>query len=80
MFNPLMEDLSGLKDEEVNSKISELMKKYNIASRLGNGALAYQIVVALESLQTENARRQQEASRRLVEKQKKDLDGLINVG
>ena len=80
MFNPLMDNLSDFKDEELNSKIAELIKKYNIALKMGNGALVQQIVVALDSLQAENLRRQNEASKRLLEKQNKDLDGLINVG
>lgn len=80
MFNPLMDNLSDFKDEELNSKIAELIKKYNIALKMGNGALIQQIVVALDSLQAENLRRQNEASKRLLEKQNKDLDGLINVG
>lgn len=80
MFNPLMDDLTSFKDEELSSKIADLIKKYNIALKMGNGALAQQVVVALDVLQTENLRRQHEASKRLLEKQNKDLDGLINVG
>ena len=80
MFNPLMDNLSEFKDEELSSKTAELIKKYNIALKMGNGALVHQIVVALDALQAENLRRQHEASKRLLEKQNKDLDGLINVG
>lgn len=80
MFNPLMDNLTELKDEEISSKTADLIKKYNIALKMGNGALAQQIVVALDALQSENVRRQYEASKRLLEKQNKDLDGLINVG
>lgn len=79
MFNPLLDDLSSLKDEELSSKINELTKKYTIAARLGNGALGNQIIIALESLRSEMSRRQYEASKKLLEKQNKDLDGLINV-
>lgn len=80
MFNPLIEDLSHLKDDELTSKISELIKKYNMALKLGNGAVAQQIVVAVESYRAEQTKRQQEAAKQLLARQNKDLDGLINVG
>lgn len=80
MFNPLLDDLSALKDADLESRISDLNKKYNIALRMGNGSLAEQVAMALESMRAETVRRQQEASRKLLEKQNKDLDGLINIG
>ena len=80
MFNPLMEDLTHLKDVDLDSKISDLNKKYGIALKIGNSAIAMQIAVALESLRDEVQRRQYEANKKLMQKQNKDLDGLINVG
>jgi hypothetical protein len=80
MFNPLLDDFSHLKDTELDEKITNLNKKYSIALRTGNGALANQIIVVLNSLREELLRRQAEASKRLLQRQDKDLDGLINVG
>lgn len=80
MFNPLIDDLSRFKDDELSSQLNELTKKYGISMKLGNAGLSQQIIVAIETVRSELLKRQQEASKRLLEKQNKDLDGLINVG
>lgn len=80
MFNPLLDDLIHLKDTELEAKITDLNKKYSIALRLGNGDIAQQIVVVIESFRYESLRRQTEASKKLLQNQNKDIDGLINVG
>lgn len=80
MFNPLLEDLSHFKDAELDEKITDLNKKYTIALRMGNSSLAMQISISLESFKSELSRRQIEASKKLLDKQRKDLDGLINIG
>jgi len=80
MFNPLLDDFSHLKDTELDAKIGDLNKKYSIALRSGNGALANQIVMILNSLREEVLRRQSEATKKLMQRQDKGLDGLINVG
>jgi len=81
MFNPLLEDLTKLKDTELESKISDLTNKYGMAMRMGNGALGQQIAITLDAFRMETQRRQFEANKKLMEKQQdKGLDGLINVG
>jgi hypothetical protein len=80
MFNPLLEDLTQIKDADLENKMSDLNRKYNIALRMGNGAIAQQIAVVIESVRDEGMRRQHEATKKLLAKQSKDLDGLINVG
>ena len=80
MFNPLLEDLTPLKDTELDNKLTDLNKKYTIAMRMGNSGAASQIVVIIEAIRAEITKRQADASKRLFEKQNKDLDGLINVG
>lgn len=77
MFNPLMPDLREVKDQEIEAKLHELTKKYWIAARSGNGGLAQQILVALESYKDEMRRRQVEQQRSLLEKQNKNFDELI---
>lgn len=80
MFNPLIEDMTTLKDGDLDARLSDLNKKYNISMRMGNGSVARQIAVVIEAVRYEIVRRQQDASKKLLEKQNKDLDGLINVG
>lgn len=80
MFNPLMQDLSILKDSDVESRLTDLNNKYNISLRMGNSSVCQQIIVAIEVIRYEMARRQREALQKLSEKQNKDLDGLINIG
>ena len=80
MFHPLLEDLTQIKDADLENRMSDLNKKYNIALRSGNGALAQQVAMILEALRDEGTRRQAEATKKLLQKQNKDLDDLINVG
>jgi hypothetical protein len=80
MFNPLLEDVSKLKDQELEKKIVDLGQKYSLALRLGQGALAHQIVVALEQYRYEYQDRQRTAMKKIEDKQKEQgLDDLINV-
>jgi hypothetical protein len=80
MFNPLLEDLTLLKDVDLESRMVDLNKKYSIALRTGNGMLAQQVAVVIEAIREETLRRQREATKKLLQKQNKDLDDLINVG
>lgn len=80
MFNPLLENLSSLKDTELESMYSDLNKKYSTSLKLNNSALAHQVTVAITMVREELQKRQQEATRKLMEKQNKDIDGLINIG
>ena len=80
MFHPLLNDLTQLKDADLENRISDLNKKYNMALRSGNGSLAQQVAIILEALRDEGFRRQAEATKKLLQKQNKDLDDLINVG
>jgi hypothetical protein len=80
MFNPLLEDLTRLKDTDLESRVGDLNKKYTMALRSGNGSLANQVLLILDALRDESLRRQHEATKKLLSKQNKDLDGLINVG
>ena len=80
MFNPLLEDLTLIKDVDLESRMVDLNKKYSIALRTGNGMLAQQVAVVIEAVREETLRRQREATKKLLQKQNKDLDDLINVG
>jgi hypothetical protein len=78
MFNPLLPDLSSLKSEDVDNKITELMQKYTMAARFGQGGVCQQIAIILESYKDEQRRRQIAATQKLVN-QNKNLDDFINV-
>lgn len=79
MFHPLLGDARDIKDLELENKILELSKKFHIASRMGQGGVANQIAIALDMYKSEQYRRQSEAMTKLVSKEDKDLDDLINV-
>ncbi len=49
MFNPLLDDPRKLKDKDLEDKILNLTQKFHIAMRLGQGGLAQQIVLNLET-------------------------------
>jgi hypothetical protein len=78
MFNPLLPDLSTLKNEDLDNKITELMQKYTVAARYGQGGVCNQIVVILESYRAEQQRRYVESTKKLMN-QNKNLDDFINV-
>ena len=73
-MHPLVSDLSGLKDQEVHSKISDLTKKYFMTR---NPDVQRQIANVLDELRIELSER----NRRLIEQQMKDknLDNLIKL-
>jgi hypothetical protein len=80
MFNPLLPDLTKLKDQELEDKILELSQKYHISLRLGQGSVAQQIVLTLDAYKIEQQQRQAEKMSELMNKQKKQgLDDLVNV-
>jgi hypothetical protein len=76
MFHPLEEDLSALKDNEVEEKLRDLTKKYHLAIRFGNTELLTQISTFVTIYRNE-------LSKRMLAKTQSnndtDLDQLINV-
>lgn len=78
MYNPLLPDLSKIKNEDVDNKITELMRKYFIAARSGQGSVCSQISVILAAYKDEQFNRQMLANKKLAS-QNKNLDDYINV-
>ena len=76
MFHPLEEDLSKLKDSEVEEKLQELTRKYFSAARMGKPEM-------LTQLNTFVIIYKEELSKRLLAKTQgtydTDLNQLINV-
>ena len=52
MEHPLIGNLDNLSIEQLNTTISDLRKKLNIAVNTGNGHLCNQIQMAIESYQS----------------------------
>lgn len=75
MFHPLEQDLSQLKDQDIELKLIELNKKYYAAARLGSRDLLTQlstfITIYREELAKRNAQKLKQADG--------DLGQLINV-
>jgi len=80
MFHPLLPDLKDVKDADLESKISDLNKKYFIAARSGNGYLCDQIIMTLEQYKDEQKRRFSEKNKQVtIKDQNRDLDDLIKT-
>lgn len=79
MFNPLLPDLSTLKNDDVDTKITELMQKYFMASRFGQSGVMQQISVILQAYKDEQFRRQQAANKKLMQNRNQDLDEFIKI-
>lgn len=75
MFHPIHDDLSDLKDKELDDKILELTKKYWAAARLGNPDLLTQLETFLIMYKEEQRAR----FHKKVNGPDNDLGQLINV-
>lgn len=78
MFHPLINDVHTIKDQDLELKIVELTKKFQIAAGMGQGMAANQIALAINIYKDELHKRQALALKKLAQKDK-DLDDLINV-
>jgi hypothetical protein len=79
MFNPLLEDLTKVKDVDLENRVNELSRKYSIAARTGMNDVLPQIIIALTAYKQELSRRQLESLQKATKNSNKDLDGLIKV-
>lgn len=77
MFHPFQEDPKELTDTEITQRISELSKKYTVASRLGNNQLLTQLQTFVTIYRDELRRRAMQPIK--TNDEDKDLDQLINV-
>jgi hypothetical protein len=79
MFNPLLPDLTAIKNEDIDNKITELMQKYFIAAQSGQGGVCNQISVILDAYKDEQRRRHAQSSQKILN-QNRHLDDYINGG
>jgi hypothetical protein len=74
-MHPLVNDLSSLKDDELNSRISDLTRKYFMTQNPGVQA---QMTAILDSYKEELAKRQKASLDKVLSN--KGLDKLVRVG
>jgi hypothetical protein len=75
-MHPLLDDLKNFKDSELESKVTDLTKKYFMTQNPGVKA---QMSAVLDSLNEELARRREAVYKKAMENRNKDLDKLINI-
>ena len=75
-MHPLIDNLSSLKDAELESKINDLTRKYFMVHNPGVQA---QIVAALDSYKEELAIRRRVEYEKMMNNRDKGLDKLINI-
>jgi len=75
-MHPLCDNLSALKDSELENKIQELTRKYFMTS---NYEVQHQVTMLLDLYKQELSQRQAKMWQNQFEKRNKDLDKLINV-
>lgn len=76
MEHPLQEDLSHLKEIDIENKIQDLSRKYWIAYKMGNRDLLTQVDIFIKIYKEELMKRYNERSKKEFDG---DLDQLINV-
>jgi len=75
-MHPLINNLSEMKDAEIEAKIADLSKKYFMTQNFG---VQQQISVVLETYKEEISNRRRDEWQRMVENRDKGLDKLINI-
>jgi hypothetical protein len=76
MINPFLEDLSHIKDSELEDKIQDLSKKYWLTS---NPDVKMQIASYIDIHREELRTRQAKALSQQFQTRNKDLDNLIQI-
>lgn len=76
LMHPLVDNLSALKDADIENKIQDLTRKYFMSN---NFDLQQQIGMVLNSYKEEMANRQRLAYEKMMQTRNKDLDKLINI-
>lgn len=76
MFNPLVDNFNELTDSQLDSKISDLQRKYFLTQ---NNNVKQQIVNILNMYKSERVSRLAKAREKDLARGNPDLDGLINV-
>jgi uncharacterized protein YxjI len=76
MIHPLVTDLSDQTDIEVQTKLTELTKKYNIACRMNNYSAIQQLITFINIYRDELSVRHRQ---RIKDQTTHDLESFVNV-
>lgn len=76
MINPLVDDLSKVKDSEIEDRIQDLSRKY---FQTNNANVQHQITAFLDIYRAELGNRQAKIWKEQYQKRDTDLDSLINI-
>lgn len=77
-MHPLTPSLSGFSDQELDKKVSELKEKYYQSLRF-SPSIASQIVLLLDSYNSEQQNRALEKSKKAAENGDNDINDLIKI-
>lgn len=75
-MHPLINDLTDIKDSDLELRINELTRKYFMAH---NPQVQQQITLVLDTYKAELNRRRVVEWEKMAESRNKDLDKLINI-
>ena len=78
-MHPLGQDLSKLKDDELQTKYGDLVKKFNQAYRFGPQEIIPQLQMFMEDYQAEINRRNQQQMDDMMKKTNKDGKGFKGI-
>lgn len=80
MIHPLQQNISELKDNEIEEKLNELTKKMLVAQRIGNQELLTQVQTFVTIYREEMSNRYRRTMMNSAQEMEKgDLDQLVNV-
>jgi hypothetical protein len=75
-MHPLAQDMEGVKDVELESKLNDLTKKYFLTQNVG---VKQQISLLIDTYKEELDCRRMAAYNKMMNTRDKDLDKLINI-
>jgi hypothetical protein len=78
-MHPLVNDLTQLKEEELNQKFGDLMKRFNQAARFGPTSVIPQLQMLVNDYQAEMQRRGTVAMEEMRKKMDKDGKAFKNI-
>lgn len=76
MYHPIFIDPIKLRDSDIESKILELSKKYNMVMSMGKDDLGEQIVLIIDQLKQEQDTRRR---KKLEKTNSADINGLVKT-
>ena len=79
-MHPFSPDFGTMTDTELDSKMTELAKKINIAMRGGNYSLISQMQMLYNDYLEERTKREQHKLQEMLKANNKDFDDIIDIG